>query len=483
MASFGRTRRAQPSFIRPFAILIALSLVLLLSRNSEPVRAIATGATGLLVPIQRVLADIGVTTNRFVQAITEIERLRADNAALRNDVDRLTLENVQLREAAFAAQQAAKLNEVAKGLKFETVAAPVIARDPSNVLATIVLGAGTDSGIKVGHVVVSEQGLVGRVSEVGPNYSKVLLITDPSSTLSALVEGSRATGIVHGQYGDSLIIDWILGAAPNPGAASGGVAFGVRILPIKVLDCAGTGSNPDIAAGIVWAVDHGARIVNVSLGSPVESDVLEEAIRYAEARDVLVVAAAGNCGAGGGRCRRVNSQESPAALPGVLAVGATDPDDKVTPFSTRGSQIAVVAPGVKITSTTPRYATYQSARGITPNYAALSGTSQASAFVAGVAALIWSAEPTLSATDVADRITAYADDVGLPGRDDESGAGRVNALRALRHPARVSSGRVDTVVASALKRNVGIGASEVDRPRVMRTLMPIDLVEDAAIAR
>jgi rod shape-determining protein MreC len=210
VASFGRTRRAQPSFIRPFAILIALSLVLLLSRNSEPVRAIATGATGLLVPIQRVLADIGVTTNRFVQAITEIETLRADNAALRNAVDRLTLENVQLREAAFAAQQAAKLNEVAKGLKFETVAAPVIARDPSNVLATIVLGAGTDGGIKVGHVVVSEQGLVGRVSEVGPNYSKVLLITDPSSTLSALVEGSRATGIVHGQYGDSLIMDWIL---------------------------------------------------------------------------------------------------------------------------------------------------------------------------------------------------------------------------------------------------------------------------------
>ena len=210
MAGFGRTRRAQPSFVRPFAILVALSLVLLLSRNSEPVRQLATGATGLLVPVQRVLADIGVTTNRFVQAITEIERLRADNAALRNDVDRLTLENVQLREAAFAAQQAAKLDQVAKGLQFESVAAPVIARDPSNVLATIVLGAGTDSGIKVGHIVVSEQGLVGRVSEVGPNYSKVLLITDPSSTLLALVEGSRATGIVRGQYGDSLIMDWIL---------------------------------------------------------------------------------------------------------------------------------------------------------------------------------------------------------------------------------------------------------------------------------
>jgi len=210
VASFGRARRAQAGFFRPFAILLAISLALLLSRNSEPVRQLATGATQLLVPIQRVLADVGVTSNRFVQAITEIQRLRSEDAALRADVDRLTLENVQLREAAFAAQQAAKLGEVAKTLKYETVAAPVIARDPSNILATIVLGAGSDSGIKVGHVVVSEQGLVGRVSEVGTNYSKVLLITDPSSTLSALVEGSRATGIVRGQYGDSLIMEWIL---------------------------------------------------------------------------------------------------------------------------------------------------------------------------------------------------------------------------------------------------------------------------------
>jgi len=94
----------------------------------------------------------------------------------------------------------------------------VIARDPSNILATIVLGVGTDDGVRVGHVVLSEQGLVGRVFEVGANYSKVLLITDPSSSVSALVEGSRATGIVRGQYGDSLIMDWLLQTEPvKPG--------------------------------------------------------------------------------------------------------------------------------------------------------------------------------------------------------------------------------------------------------------------------
>ena len=210
MASYGGRRRAQSSFVRSFAVLFLVSTLLLVARNSDPVRGAATFATQLLAPIQRVLADAGITGNRFVQAITEIERLRADNAQLRADVDRLTIENVQLREAAFAAQQAARLGAIAKTLTFESVPAPVIARDPSNILATIVLGAGADQGVKVGHVVVSDQGLVGRVSEVGANYSKVVLITDASSTLSALVEGSRATGIVRGQYGDALIMDWIL---------------------------------------------------------------------------------------------------------------------------------------------------------------------------------------------------------------------------------------------------------------------------------
>ena len=214
MASFSRTRRQQSGFLRSFAALFVISALLLMLRNTDPIRGASTFATQLLVPVQRVLADAGSTGNRFVEAITEIERLRADNAALKAENERLTLENVALHEAAFQTQQAAKLSELAKTLAFESVQATVIARDPSNILATVVLGVGTDQGVRVGHVVVSEQGLVGRVSEVGTNFAKVLLITDPSHTLSALVEGSRATGIVRGQYGDSLIMDWILQTEP-----------------------------------------------------------------------------------------------------------------------------------------------------------------------------------------------------------------------------------------------------------------------------
>src|SRR5207248_9805159 len=100
--------------------------------------------------------------------------------------------------------------EATKALKLRTQSAPVIARDPSGLLHTIVLGAGAKDGVLLDDVVISDQGVVGRVSEVGNNYSKVLLVTDSASAVSALVQGSRAAGIVRGQFGDTLVMDWSL---------------------------------------------------------------------------------------------------------------------------------------------------------------------------------------------------------------------------------------------------------------------------------
>ncbi len=214
MASFGRARRSQSGVLRPFALLVALSVLLLALRNTDAVRASSTVATQLLVPVQRVLADVGAAGDRFAQAIAQIDQLREDNSRLQIENDRLTLENVRLREQAIAGQQAERLLALQRTVPFESTPAPVIARDPTGVLHSIVLGAGTDDGVKVGHVVLSDQGLVGRVSEVGTNYSKVLLVTDSSSVVSALVQGSRATGIVRGQFGDSLIMDWLLQTEP-----------------------------------------------------------------------------------------------------------------------------------------------------------------------------------------------------------------------------------------------------------------------------
>ncbi|HEX9269453.1 MAG TPA: rod shape-determining protein MreC [Candidatus Limnocylindria bacterium] len=214
MATLGRTRRGGNGATRPFAALFLVALLLLAFRNTDAVRAVATQGTQLLVPVQRVLADTGIGANRFVEAIGEIDRLRSEKARLQAENDRLTLENVRLQEQAVSAQQAAKLDAVRRTLPYTTIAAPVIARDPSGVLRAIVIGAGTDNGVKVNAVVLSDQGVVGRVSETGTNYAKVLLITDSSSTVSALVESSRATGIVRGQYGDTLVMEWIPQADP-----------------------------------------------------------------------------------------------------------------------------------------------------------------------------------------------------------------------------------------------------------------------------
>src|SRR4029078_4986576 len=123
MATFGRARRAPGSgnaFLRPFAALFVVSLALLLLRDTTCVRAGASFVTELLVPAERVLGQVGSTAGGFWQAVAEIENLRTDTDSLKARVDQLTLENVQLREQAFQAQQGMLLAEAAKGLNLQT---------------------------------------------------------------------------------------------------------------------------------------------------------------------------------------------------------------------------------------------------------------------------------------------------------------------------------------------------------------------------
>ena len=223
----------------------------------------------------------------------------------------------------------------------------------------------------------------------------------------------------------------IIGANGNNTVGIAGVAFGVRILPIKALDCTGSGTTSDVSQAIVYAADHGARIINISLGSPQASATLQSAVSYARNKNVLVVAAAGNCGVTNPQCGFINQVDYPAAYPGVLAVGATQPDDTRASFSTQASYVAIAAPGYRVVSTTPTYATYLSGHGGTVSYGVFSGTSQASPFVAGVAALVLSKEPNLTPDQVTDRLRSTAVDLGTPGVDTSFGAGRVDAYRAV----------------------------------------------------
>jgi hypothetical protein len=208
----------------------------------------------------------------------------------------------------------------------------------------------------------------------------------------------------------------IAAAATNNGEGVAGVSWEARLMPVKVLDADGGADVNRVADGIRWAVDHGARVLNLSFSGSESSAALGEAVQYARDRGALVVAAVGNDGRA--------EASYPAALDGVLAVGATDRGDQRLSSSNTGPYVALAAPGEQIASTFW-------APGVGNTYAQASTTSQAPPHVAGVASLIWSVNPDLRGDAVRALLVNHADDLGPPGRDDETGAGRVNALRSV----------------------------------------------------
>ena len=325
------------------------------------------------------------------------------------------------------------------------------ARDLVETLAPVVVAV-IDTGVDAGHPdlagVVQRGVTILSAQSVGCNADEVG--TDDNS------HGTHVAGIIAADANNAI---GIAGVAPN-----------ARILPIKALDCTGSGSVSDIAEAIVYAVDHGARIINISLGASSDSTILEAAVQYAVDRDVLIVAAVGNCGSAGGEASRcfytADLPEYPGASPGVLGVGATSSDDSIASFSTQGAQVALTAPGVRILSTTPHYPTYQSRRGAPMNYAVFSGTSQATPFVSGAAAMLLGVDPTLSATQVAERLRSSAVDLGAPGRDPAYGAGRLDLAHAVAVTESVTSASYDT---SFVPRSVTAGASFVAKVALTNT--------------
>jgi subtilisin family serine protease len=200
------------------------------------------------------------------------------------------------------------------------------------------------------------------------------------------------------------------------GLAEAGLAPDVSLLPVKVLDASGSGEDSDVAAGIVWAADHGARVINMSLGGPDSSRVLTDAVKYATGKGVLVVAAAGN---------ESGPVGYPARIAGVLGVGAVDSALARASFSNTGTGLDVVAPGVGIIQQTlgDRAGTFADV--------SLSGTSMATPFAAAAAALVLAANPAATPASVARTLERSAQDLGPAGRDDETGYGLVRADRAL----------------------------------------------------
>lgn len=211
--------------------------------------------------------------------------------------------------------------------------------------------------------------------------------------LSGKIIGSATltanAGNVYDRAGHGTHVAGIIAAIPNNGVGVAGDGYNTTLLNLKASADSSSATSPSfsceaIAQSIVYAVDHSAQVVNLSLGSPTPCDLMASAVAYAWNHDVLIIAAAGN--------ENTSAPVYPAAFPDVIAVAATDQNDQRASFSNYGaSWVDIAAPGADILSTVP---TYSNPTGQT-SYAYMSGTSMAAPFVAGAAALIW---PTISPT-------------------------------------------------------------------------------------
>ncbi len=193
--------------------------------------------------------------------------------------------------------------------------------------------------------------------------------------------------------------------ASNGRGAPRGVAPSSTILPVRVFKPGFRDANSlDIARGVLWAVQHGARVMNMSLGSPQPSPFhMQRAVELARERGVVVVASAGNCGP---TCNR-----SWPAADASLGVGAVDRNARRAPFSAVGDHVSLVAPGVEVVSAFPG------------GTASADGTSMAAPFVSGAAAVLIAQVPALRGEVVTEALKRTARDLGPTGPDPQYGAG------------------------------------------------------------
>lgn len=229
-------------------------------------------------------------------------------------------------------------------------------------------------------------------------------------------------------YGHGTHVAGIIGAVANNGVGISGAAPGADVLSVKVLASNGSGLSSWAADGIIWAVDHGATVLNLSLGAscpPAQSGgcmstAMQTAVSYAQSHDVVVVAAAGNDGDPNGA--HAGNWSWPAAYTWPIAVGATTASSTHSSFSTSAPYVDVAAPGSSI------YSTYLTT--VNGGYAYMSGTSMATPYVTALAALLRGAHPSDTAAQIRARITSTATDLGPPGPDPDFGAGLINPSAA-----------------------------------------------------
>jgi subtilisin family serine protease len=280
-------------------------------------------------------------------------------------------------------------------------------------------GRGVTVGVLDTGVDTGAADLSGSVS-TGPDYT---LGTDPPGYQPPHLHGT-------------FIASLIAGHGSGPGRAGGviGIAPAARVLSVRViLDDQEPGVGPyntdprfadAIGRGIRYAASHGAGVINMSLGSVEPSRAMQAALAYAVSRGIVVVASAGNSGATG---PAYTPYSYPASFTGVVSVAAVNDSGVRAPFSDRNSSVVLSAPGVNVIGAGPG-----------GTYLQASGTSPASAFVAGVAILIRSAYPGLSPAQVEQAMISSAVRRPAAGYSPATGFGEVDAAAALRAAGRLA---------------------------------------------
>jgi hypothetical protein len=212
--------------------------------------------------------------------------------------------------------------------------------------------------------------------------------------------------------GHGTAVAGTLAAASNNGIGVAGVSWNTLIMPLVVVDSSDFASYSNMAAAIQYAVDHGAKIINLSLGGPGSSSTLQNAVNYAWGKGATIFAAAMN--------NSNSAPQYPAACTNVVAVSATDNTDSLAGFSDYGNWITLAAPGTNILTTVQG-----------GGYGYWMGTSFSSPIAAGVATLVLAVNPAMTNSSLVTLLERNTDDLGTAGYDTSFGWGRVNAYKAV----------------------------------------------------
>ncbi len=200
-----RSARIARRRIFVFTILVAISLVAMTLSNTPFVRELQSGVGFAFRPVQATVAGVASTIGSVFESIQEMQTLRQDNRDLRAELDRLRIENVRLQEFQVENDQLLALLGAKNGSEFRTIAATVIARERPEIGRIMTIDRGTSDGLAVGDVVIAAGGAVaGRISDASATTAHVTLLSDPSSTVTGMIQAGRATGDVVGQLSSPL---------------------------------------------------------------------------------------------------------------------------------------------------------------------------------------------------------------------------------------------------------------------------------------